>query len=203
MDAKATVESYARLARQVLERPAGRSRLIAVDGPGGAGKSLFAQRLATALADAPVVQTDDFATGEPGSEWWPRLQTQVLDPLVAGRAARYRRYDWDKRALAEWHVVPPAPAVIIEGVSTAREAIADILDLAVWVHAPRATRLARGLARDGEVARADWDGWIAEEDEHFRRDGTLDRCGFLVDGAPEIPHDPQHEFVRLRSCTYE
>ena len=197
------IESYADLARQILERPCERSRLIAIDGPGGAGKTHFAERLAAALQNAPIVRTDDFATGEPGDDWWPRLQSQVIGPLVESRLARYQRYDWDRRKLAEWRQVPPAPAVIIEGVSSARRATADVLTLAVWVHAPRATRLARGLDRDGEAARAAWDRWIAEEDLHFLRDMTVDRCEVLVDGAAAIPHNREREFVRLASCRYE
>jgi uridine kinase len=199
----ATIERYADLAQRILGRPSDRSRLIAVDGPGGSGKTLFAERLAAGLDHAPVVQTDDFATGEPGDEWWPRLRSQVIEPLVEGRPAHYQRYDWDRGTFAEWREIQPAPALIIEGVSSARRAAADVLDLAVWVHAPRATRLARGLDRDGEGARPDWERWMAEEDVHFRRDRTIDRCGVLVDGAASVPHDREREFVRLDSCSYE
>jgi hypothetical protein len=43
-----TVETFADLGKTVLRRPPrlGSVRLVAVDGPGGAGKSLFAGRLA-------------------------------------------------------------------------------------------------------------------------------------------------------------
>jgi cytidylate kinase len=35
------------------------ARLVAIDGPGGAGKSVFAARLAKALGGVPVVEIDD------------------------------------------------------------------------------------------------------------------------------------------------
>jgi uridine kinase len=203
VEREATVETYADLVGRILARPSVLPRLVAVDGPGGAGKSVFAARLAAALGSAPVVHTDDFTPGELGREWWNRLQREVIDPLVEGWPARYQRYDWDKGALAEWHEVDSASAVIIEGVSSARRRIADLLSLAVWVHAPRSTRLARGLDRDGQAARGFWERWMAEEDEHFGADRTIVRCDLLIDGAPKISHDPEREFVRLASCVYE
>ena len=193
----ATVATYAELAARILARPSSGARLVAVDGRGGAGKSVFAERLALALGGAPVVPTDDFATGEPGVEWWPRLEREVAMPLAHGQPARYRRYDWPSRTLAEWREIPVAPAVVIEGVSSARRAAAPLLAFSVWVHAPRFVRLARGLERDGPEALPDWERWIAEEDAHFAADGTATRCDLLVDGAPDVAHDPEREFVGL------
>ena len=155
------------------------------------------------MGNAPIVHTDDFATGQPGVEWWPRLVRQVIQPLVNGRTGRYQRYDWDRRALMEWHDVPAAPVVIIDGVSSARRELAPHLALAVWVHAPRAARLARGLERDGEGARGDWERWMAEEDSHFRSDETIARCQVFVNGAPTRRHDFRREFVQFDSCDYE
>nr|WP_245712685.1 hypothetical protein [Micromonospora nigra] len=50
----AVFEAYADLARRVLAGPArlGRTRMVAVDGPSGAGKTVFAARLADALGEA-------------------------------------------------------------------------------------------------------------------------------------------------------
>jgi hypothetical protein len=190
------VQTFRSLAGSILARPGG-VRLVAVDGYGGAGKSTFAARLAAALGGAAVVHTDDFATGAPGVEWWPRLEREVIVPLSAGATARYRRWDWDRGRLAEWRVVEPMPAVVIEGVSSARRAAADRLAYAIWVDAPEQLRLARGLERDGKEARASWDAWMAEEDAHFAQDGTRSRCDLVVDGNPGIDHDPEVEFVRI------
>ena len=190
------MQTFRSLAGSILARPGG-VRLVAVDGYGGAGKSTFAARLAAALGGAAVVHTDDFATGEPGVEWWPRLEREVIAPLSAGEAARYRRWDWQAKRLAEWHVVEPMPAVVIEGVSSARRAAADRLACAIWVEAPAGVRLERGLERDGREARSSWDAWMAEEDAHFAQDGTRARCDLVVDGDPGTDHDPETEFVRI------
>src|SRR4029078_7789952 len=190
------VESFRSLAESILAVP-GSVRLVAVDGYGGAGKSTFAARLAAALGGAAVVHTDDFATGAPGVEWWPRLEREVIVPLSAGATARYRRWAWDRGRLAEGTGVEPMPAVVIEGVSSARRAAADRLAYAIWVDAPEQLRLARGLERDGKEARASWDAWMAEEDAHFAQDGTRSRCDLVVDGNPGIDHDPEGAFVRI------
>src|SRR4029078_11074227 len=190
------VESFRSLAESILAVP-GSVRLVAVDGYGGAGKSTFAARLAAALGGAAVVHTDDFAIGAPGVEWWPRLQREVIAPLSAGATARYRRWDWEAGRLAEWHVVEPMPAVVIEGVSSARRAAADRLAYAVWVDAPAELRLERGLERDGKEARASWDAWMAEEDAHFPHDDTRARCELVVDGNPGTDHDPEAEGGRI------
>lgn len=95
----AMVEAYADLAQEILGRPVrlGRSRLVAVDGPSGAGQTVFAGRLAGAVAAAlgvaapapPVVRTDDLLHGWADQfTFWPRLDDWVLSLLWAGRPGK-------------------------------------------------------------------------------------------------------------------
>ena len=157
------------------------TRVVAIDGHGGAGKTTLAARLADALG-APVVHTDDFASWDEPVNWWPRLLEQVLRPLSEARPARYQRYDWDDERLAEWIDLPAADVVILEGVSASRREFASYLALAIWVDTPRETCLARGLARDGAHHRELWEGWMASEDEFFARDRPQERANVLVRG---------------------
>ncbi|MDT0345365.1 uridine kinase family protein [Streptomyces litchfieldiae] len=193
------VETFAALAADIQTGPPrlGPVRLVAVDGPGGAGKSTFAARLAAAFdGGVPVLHTDDFASWDGTEDWWPRLEEQVLRPLGAGRPGRYQRYDWERRELAEWHDVPVTDVVVLEGVSASRLAVADRLTHAIWIDTDPATRLGRGLLRDGEDALPLWREWMAEEDRHFAYDRAHERAGLTVDGAPALPHDPDREYVR-------
>jgi uridine kinase len=172
---------------------------VAVDGPAGSGKSTLAARLARDLGGAPVVDLDDFFSWTDLHGWWPRFEAEVLEPLAAGRPARFRRRDWvaDPRGagLGEWRTVPAAPVVVLDGVSSSRRAMAGRLALAVWVEAPAALRLRRGLARDGDEVEAPWRKWMAMEDAFFAADGTRERADLRIDGAPPAPHDPEREVV--------
>lgn len=184
----------------IRESPArcGQVRLVAIDGPGGAGKSVFADRLAGFLGGAPVVHTDDFASWDEPLDWWPRLEAEVLGPLERGEPVRYRAYDWLRRQLGDWREISERDVVLLEGVSSARRAVADRLTFAIWIETPRTARLARGITRDGESMLAQWETWMAEEDVHFAVDGSRDRADVVVDGAPSLSHDPESEHLRLR-----
>ena len=174
-----SAEVVASVVRLVRSRPpsAGSTGVVAVDGPSGAGKTTFAGRLCVALAGAPVVHMDDIYPGWGGlGEAVPHLVGWVLSPLSAGQRARYRRYDWDADRYAEWHEVPAADVLVVEGVASGSLACAPFLGVLVWVDAPRDVRFARGIARDGEAYRPHWERWAAQEDRHFADDGTAQRA---------------------------
>jgi uridine kinase len=189
--------SFDALVREVMARP-GPVRLVAVDGHGGAGKSTFAARLSRHAGGAPVVPTDDFASWDEPIDWWPRLLTEVVEPIVAGEEGGYRRYDWIERRLAEWITVPRRPIVVIEGVSAGRREWSEHLAYTVFVATPEPTRLRRGLDRDGKFMLGEWRSWMAAEDAHFERDGVLDRAALVIDGEPPVAHEPDEEFVVIR-----
>ena len=86
--------------------------------------------------------------------------------------------------------------MILEGVSSARAAVTDRLTYAIWIDAPAEVRLRRGLERDGKKARPNWERWMAEEDAFFAKDPVRERADLIVDGNPEVPHDPELELVR-------
>ena len=156
------------------------TKIVAVDGPGGAGKSTLAAHLAAALGDAPVVHTDDFASWDDPLDWWPRLLKDVLEPLSRGETARYRRTNWGDDEHEQWEEVAPSEFVILEGVSASREAFQPFLTYSIWVDAPWDLRLRRGLERDGEEARAQWEEWMAEEDRYVERERPQQRADLLL-----------------------
>jgi uridine kinase len=190
--------TYPGLAARIRRLPpsCGQARVVAVDGPGGSGKTTFADRL-TKVLDAQVIHSDDFPVPweEGPADWFSLVEKQVLTPLSRGEPGRFQRYDWVAESFAEWVNVPRAPVVILEGVSTARRSAP--LAFRIWVEAPRLLRLARGIERDGDVYEDQWHTWTRKEDEWFAADGTRAGADLLVDGNPLVPHDPLTEFVTL------
>jgi acetylornithine deacetylase/succinyl-diaminopimelate desuccinylase-like protein len=199
-----SIERYDQLAAAVLVEPPGLGpvRLVAVDGPAGSGKTTFARRLTAAVAAAGAtaaeLHTDDLLEGWTDMvTFWPRLREWVLDPLRAGRPARYRRYDWEAQRFSdEWLSIEPPDVLVVEGVSSVAAVAAYGPSRTIFVHAEPELRLTRGIERDGEALRERWLAWMADEDRHFHRHATSDRVDLNVDGAPRVAHDPEVEYVR-------
>ena len=158
----------------------GATRITAVDGLGGAGKSTLASALADELG-AVVVRTDDFASWDNPIDWWPDLLHYVLEPLTRGEAARFTPNAWGGPSKDPVEV-PPGGEVVLEGVTASREAFRPHLAYAIWVETPRDVRLARGLARDGEDARALWERWMGDEDRWVERERPMEFVDVVVRG---------------------
>jgi uridine kinase len=132
--------------------PSERPYVIAIDGPGGAGKSTLASALALRLPGT-VIDGDDFYSArlpllsdaereamsdQDASESiidWRRLRSEALMPLLARQTARYSPYDWDADdgSLTPEKEFPAADVIIIDGVHSARPELADLVDLSVFV----------------------------------------------------------------------
>lgn len=183
-----SADLVAHLTRLVLAAPprAGSTRLVAVDGPSGAGKTTLAEALAIRLG-APVVHMDDLYPGWDGlRESRLRLSEWVVDPLRDGRPPRYRRWDWASSEYGEWVQVEPSGVVVLEGCGSGALDTADALSLLVWVEAEEGVRRERGLRRDPGYVDF-WDRWGRQEREVFAQDRTRERADVVVDTTPGAP----------------
>ncbi len=159
------------------------SGIVVVDGPSGAGKTEFAAALAAWLAargrEPAVVHTDEYATWDDPVSWWPELEHDVLGPYAHGRDLEPRPRVWRGEAAVPG---PPQlrrrrPLLLVEGVSSAREAITDRAAVALWIDGPtREERLERSVTREGEASRGRLAAWQDFEDAYFAVDGTRARC---------------------------
>lgn len=157
-------------------------KVLAVDGPGGAGKSTLAAQVSQELGGVAIIHTDDFASWENQFDWHDRLLDEVLRPLAEGNTVRYQRFDWERNVLAEWHEVSASSYLILEGVSASRDVFTPYLAASVWVQTDRAERLRRGLQRDGADALALWQDWMAGEDDYITRERPDERADLIISG---------------------
>ena len=178
--------------------------LVAIDGPGGAGKSVLAASLSKNDTSISVVSVDDFyrPLGErvhgadarltPGINVdIPRLCREVIYPLTRGNEGNYRRYDWSNDTLSGWRVVPTGGTVIVEGVYALLPVLHGFYRLRVWMECPRDLRLSRGLARDGEGALSQWkDQWMIAEDHYALTIRPMDRADIVLDWVYAESGDP-------------
>jgi len=178
--------------------------IVGIDGAGAAGKSTVAAVLAGRLG-AAVVAMDDFyrpaaerRTPEPhgwGSDFdHDRLRAEVLEPLVAGRQARYGVYDWQEDRVRARARSVSRPIVLVEGIYVLQPSLRGFFDLALWIDAPREERLRRGLERDGEAERATWEQlWMPQEDRYMASVDARASADLILDGSvepPTIVHGP-------------
>jgi uridine kinase len=166
--------------------------VVALDGPSGAGKSTVARLVAEELGAAVVPADDFFSAQVTRAEWdarsareragdaldWRRLRREVLEPLRAGRTARWHALDFEagERADGTWGLRaqpserPAAPVVVLEGAYAARPELADLIDLSVLVDAPAPVRQQRLARRERASVLSRWRArWDAAEELYFRQ----------------------------------
>ncbi len=145
---------------------------VAIDGVDGAGKSVFADHLATVLraAGRSVVRAsaDDFhhpravryrrGRGSPDGFWldsydYAALKERVLDPFGPGGSRRYRTachsLATDRGLDPPVHEATPGAVLILDGLFLHRDEIVDVWDLSVFLNVPFEVAIPRLATRDG------------------------------------------------------
>lgn len=162
---------------------AGRTRVVAIDGRSGAGKTSLAEGLRAKL-NAPVVSLEYLYGGWDGLEHGvDLLVSEVLRPIAAGRTALVPRYDWVRR---EWDApspLAPPEVLIVEGVGTGARRAAPYESVLVWLEAAGPVRKRRALDRDGQTFAPYWDRWADQEDAMLAREDTPRRADVVIDAA--------------------
>jgi len=163
----------------------GATKVVAIDGPSGAGKTDFAADLAQRLPSAQLLHMDDLYPGWDGlAQAVADVHDQVLAPLARGEQAAYRRWDWEHDRYAEWHTLAATDLLLVEGVGSGAEPGWRLESALIWLEADRNERLRRGIARDGELYLPHWQRWAAREEALFAVDGTRSRADLIINTSP-------------------
>ncbi len=141
--------------------------IVGVTGPVASGKSSLAR-----LVSPCIVATDDYLpnydeTPEgirdlPESSDLPRLAADLAE-LRAGRPARVPVWSFHSHRREGERVVEPMPFIVCEGLHALHESLDKVIDVRVYVDAPREARWTRALAREQTGER----GWPIEFFRHF------------------------------------
>ena len=136
--------------------------VVAIDGYGASGKTTLAAEVAGEL-DAVVLHTDDHF----------HEARATADPRPM---AEY--YNWS--ALRSQASAAAAELVLLEGVSSAAPALADVVTHSVFVETPEPIRLERLHAR---ISDEEWDeDWLAAERAYFKT-RPLESFDLVVSGS--------------------
>jgi uridine kinase len=141
--------------------------------------------------NATLIQGDDFyAANITDAEWqalspqaraesaidWRRLRTEALEPLCAGKPARWHPFDFaagirsDGTYAMSQDVVErqPASVIVLDGAYSTRPELADLIGLSILVDTPLAVRHARLAAREDAEFLAAWHArWDVAEEYYF------------------------------------
>ena len=161
------------------EPACGGSKVIAIDGPSGAGKTDLAEQVRAATG-AVVLHLDDLYPGWHDLEAAPPMVAAILSAVAVDEVGRARHWDWEADRPGTDITLPPAPLIIVEGVGAAASVVRPFLSLVVWVDAPPDVRHARAIARDGDAYEPWWDVWAAQERRHHARELTRARADLVV-----------------------
>jgi uridine kinase len=193
---------------QRRESLSGATRVVLIDGPAGSGKSSLANRLSLALGgaesagagtydpdnptpdDAPVqiLHGDDMYEGWGGLPILDRiLVDQVLEPLSRGVGGEFAMWDWLLEERTHVIRVPQRPYLIVEGVGVGQRSARPFASLVIYVDAPWPERLRRGLERDGQEMRSQWEAWHITEDDFLYAEDTLREADAVVSGDAKLP----------------
>jgi uridine kinase len=159
--------------------------VVALDGPSGAGKTTLARGIELALeptGPVAVVHMDHLYPGWDGLSQAPGLLTrQVLEPLARSERASYRLWSWVRDEWSGTREVPPCRFLVVEGCGSSVGPAGPYAAVAVFVDADVALRMRRGIERDGEAYRPQWQRWADQETALFSADATRERADLVLD----------------------
>lgn len=171
----------------------GRCAFVAIDGPCASGKTVFAASLHERFG-GNVLHMDDFFLrpeqrtperfAEPGGNVdRERFEAEVLKPLAAGKAVRYRPWDCHTSDFATSRSVEPAALTVVEGSYSMHPALRGYYDLTMCLIVDPSERLRRLEARNPRMLQRFIDEWIPLENRYFESTNTQGSADLLVDTA--------------------
>lgn len=154
------------------------TKLVAIDGFGGSGKSSFTEKLVSFDPSIQIVAVDKFPYLPSEYPYQPsgvqtrvnidRLKNEVLIPLAIGKEARFQNtFWWPTEQTSEWFRVQPGGIVLIEGCYSFHKIIRDFYDFSIWIDCEPSKAMERAVTRDGDNARTHWEEAHAPNEQKY------------------------------------
>lgn len=147
----------------------GLTRVLAVDGRSGTGKTSLAQAVQRVCPPGTaLVGLDELYPGWDGLAATPDLLVEwVFAPLSRDEPASYRRFDWQRNVFAEPVHLGRPRWLIVEGVSALARVCRPWIGLGVWLDGAHTFRFERAIGRDGDLFRPHWARWARHESHYL------------------------------------
>jgi uridine kinase len=171
---------------------------LAIDGPGGAGKSALASQLANDLG-ATIIPMDAFLLPERKHRVsaiaknydLDRFYEEVTDSLLDKRDITYKVMDLTSGELNPKKInVPAGQKVIVEGVYSLELSFRDSYDLSIFVDAPKKFLMERAFSF--EAGATSWlDKWLPGEETYLAAQHPKLGAMLVLDGTQPFPPTSQ------------
>ena len=163
-------------------------RIVAIDGPAGAGKTTLANRLKENIKDQSIeiIHMDDLYDGWENSltpALGKVLDLSICAPVSKGKSFQYRKYNWIESKFGALLDFSFPKILILEGVGSGQRVVRKYLDELIWIDISASVGLQRVLQRDGAYLEKEMEIWQMRENFHFVADNTRDSATIRIDGA--------------------
>ncbi len=165
--------------------PVGKTHIIAIDGPAGAGKTTLATQLFQALSSrfsVEVIHMDDLYNG-----WENALGDQLTEELarIIGSVRNQTPYkipifDWASNTFSTSRNFVAPQILILEGVGSARSHVREFAMTTIWIEVDRAIGIERVIARDGDAIETHMKQWLVDQEMYFTSDKTRESADFVL-----------------------
>jgi len=163
----------------------GKTHIIAIDGPAGAGKTTLAMQISQALTSRfsiEVVHMDhlyngwDDALGENLTE----LLSNIIEAQKNSQNYLLPHFDWNANKYSTPRDLKSPQILILEGVGSAQAIVRNSATTTIWIEVDRAIGIKRVIARDGDEIESQMKQWLIDQEIYFTSDKTRESAQFIL-----------------------
>lgn len=163
----------------------GRTHIIAIDGPAGAGKTTLALQISQALTSRfsiEVVHMDDLYNGWDGAlgENLTEQLSKIIDAQKKSENYLLPHFDWNANKYSTPRNLKSPQILILEGVGSARAIVRNSATTTIWIEVERAIGIERVIARDGDEIESNMKQWMIDQEIYFTSDKTRESAQFVL-----------------------